>query len=750
MVVQSGNAPYDYVGPLLNFSAKNGNIAPSAILYEEAMFALKAEYNRVRVQASGFEPTNRDMAGADYDPDFPEDSFKFVNQGGSFVKYVNFGLSGTFDPNPSGKYLDGTLTPQSGTASGIQNLPGMWHSVDYIKDMQDVMLSVHTRIVDYIGDEFEVAPSDVYRDWFKFYKGYNDGWAESGMFYEESGVMSEFNGDFWDEIKFEVNRQKIGNSGIFDRHLDEVRIQPMPFILGNSGSITQLGPNGEPPWEGAGTLSPVQPQYFRSDGTIASGWDNITLRGDVLVSGLSIRLSGLAGNTPYLHQTWTPETDSFFENFPRSGSFTVGTSIPEGWYKIILTASGSDNNIDVLFPWGTGLDNSSLISQWPRKDDWFGQAGTLGLIVTDTIHGLQDHEPNPTRTAFKPPQSESGMFWYALSPSGGFGGSATAKVVDFPSVQPFVSGVGEGVWGHDLRSKWGNGTATKVRAGGWIYDRSNDQIVRTMSSGGHDRWSNFSFQTDYINGSGVINVFEPRTIDLVSVNLVGTANGLASEVFRAYGLSAITFDGTDFICNGYLNWDGIPSGVPGNSGAYLKIDTSFNLTDAVQYGATSGGFRLHWARDTSEFLGVSNTNSTQIPGVGSGGYHVVDLTWGDITNGSGSYTVARHTMTLTSGVSGLLNLDGIGPQDRTPRIIDFHDSEDGSDTLYCMFWAYAAGALSGVGNTWRRWMGRVNTDGGHPYQIEEAWSIGNDSDRTSLGSNIQNAEFSMYMDSWEY
>lgn len=749
MVVQSGEAPYIYVGSLLNFSAQNKNIAPSAILYEEAMFALKAEYNRVRTQSSGFVRTNRDMS-IEYDADFPEDSFKFVNIGGSFIKYVNFGLSGVFDPNPSGKFLDGSIATQSGTASGIENLPGMWHSTDYIKDMQDVMVSVHTRIADYINDDFDVSPSDVYRSWFSNYKGYKDGWGESGIFYEESGILSEFNGDFWDEIRASTSRENIGLSGIFDRHLNEVRIQPMPFILGLSGSATTLGPNGESPWEGFSTQSPVRPTYLRSDGTLASGWTAITILGDVLVSGMDIRLSGINNTTP-LFQTWTAETDLFYSNFPRSGSFTVGSPIAENWYKIILTASGTDNNLDILFPWGTGLSDSSIISQWPRNSRWFGNAGSNGLIVTDTIHGLQNHEPNAVRISFSFPPTESGMFWYGLSPSGREGGSASANIVDFVPIRPFVSGVGDGVWGHDLRTKWGNGTGTKVRSGGWVYDRTNDQILRTMSSGGHDVWASLSFQTDYINGSGVINEFQPRTIDHISTNLVGTVAGLASETFRAYGLSAITFDGTDYICNGYLNHNGVPSGTMSQSGAYLKIDTSYNLVDAIQYGASSGSFRLHWARDTSEFLGVSNANSTAFVGVGSGGYFVVDLTFGDITSASGgSYTVARHTMSLASGVSGLLNLDGNGPRDRTPRIIDFHDLEDGSNTLYCMFWAYSAGSLSGTNNPWRRWMGRVDTLGGHPYEIEEAWGLGADATRDEISSNVQNAEFSMYMDGWEY
>ncbi len=750
MVVESGQAPYQYVGSKLRFSALGQNIAPSAILYEEAMFALKAEYNRVRTQSSGFNATNREITGADYDPENPEASFKFVNSSGSFIKYVNVGLSGIFDPNPSGGYLDGRLTPVSGTASGMENLPGAWHSRDYITDMQDVMVSVHTRIADYIDDDADVSPSDVYRSWFTSYKGYKDGWAESGLFYEESGVLDELNGDFWDDIRFNTSRANIGvTSGIFDRHLDEVRIQPMPYILGQSGSLTSLGAGGAAPWEdGVSNLNPTKPRYFRTDGTVASGWDNIKVYGDVLVSGMDIVLSGLNGDT-HVTQSWVAETDDFFPNFPRSGAFTP-PAMSAGWYKMILSASGTDNDLDVLFPWGTGTDDASLIAQWPRQTRWYGEGGNRGFIVNNTIQGLQDHEPNAARTSFSPPDTESGLFWYGLSPSGVEDGPADAQIVDLVPVRPFTSGVGDGVWGHDLRTKWGNGTGTKVRSGGWIYDRSNDQIVRTMSSGGHDVWLTAAAQTDYIFGSGVINVFEPRTIDLQSVNLVGTAGGAGGETFRAYGLSAITFDGTDYIVNGFLNHDP-PSGTQSQSGAYLKINTSFNLVDAVLYTASSGSFRLHWARDTDEFLGVSNALSTSMPGVGSGGYFVVDLTFGAITSaGGGSYTVLRHTMQLASGVSGLLNLDGVGPRDRTPRIIDFFDAEDGSNTLHCMFWGYAAGTASGAGNTWRRWIGEVDTAGGHPYEITEAWQVGLDSTRNSINSNVQNAEFSMYMDNWEY
>ncbi|MCI0564255.1 MAG: hypothetical protein MN733_37755, partial [Nitrososphaera sp.] len=256
MVVGSGTAPYAYVGPALNFSALNQRIAPSAVLYEEAMFVLKAEYNRVRMETSGFEASPREFGQA-YDPAFPSFNAKFVNNSGTFIKYVNRGVSGLFDPDPSGRFLDGRFNPVSGTP-GSSGVPGMFYSRDYILDMREVMVNVMQAISQRIDDSsFFICASSVFSDWLTKYKGYNDGMANSGFFYEQSGTLDFTDDDYLNDWLFAVKSSGVGTSGLRDRHLNEVRYQPMPYLWGTSGSVQGVvAPSGEP-----STTFPISPLY---------------------------------------------------------------------------------------------------------------------------------------------------------------------------------------------------------------------------------------------------------------------------------------------------------------------------------------------------------------------------------------------------------------------------------------------------------------------------------------------------------
>ena len=167
MTVASGTVPYEYVTSVpeaqFNFRVPpDQEVQPSAVLFEEAMYIAKAEWNRVVTNSSGFEVhTSVDT--------------NFEDRNGTFVKVYTLGSSGVFDPDPTGGYLGGTNVMEFGSIDNsftflTDDTPGMIYARDYVSDLREVL----NAIFDKIATRSSATKKDVVEDWLIHRKYYND------------------------------------------------------------------------------------------------------------------------------------------------------------------------------------------------------------------------------------------------------------------------------------------------------------------------------------------------------------------------------------------------------------------------------------------------------------------------------------------------------------------------------------------------------------------------------------------------
>lgn len=753
MTVTSGVYPYQY--HVSSVSSEDGAfripashaelVAPSAIHFEEAMYVAKSEWNRMVGRTSGYD--SREAGGL----------FWFQTNIGRFSAALNAGLTGNFDPNPSGAFLDGTLpmTYLSNFGAIVRNdIPAEVQDEVYIAQLRDIVDDVFNEIAFNGPWQFFLdfdGLSGVKVDWLQIYKGYTDSAAFGGKWFLENEEFSS---------NFEGERMPSGI--IFDRHLDEVRIQPIPFFsIGNGGNTVKYFDNDtdfdrkgwqfkQVGWD----RRPLRPIYLMTDGGLPSGWPSGTQinydltppgtnfvpsgRGGHMVSGIQLALSGTDG-------TWTALTGDYFSDLPNEGrpdspqacrfenlAPSGKASIPSGQHRLMMSNPGDP----VSFPWGVSGNNPHFGAVWPWTGQFEPQDGRL-LTVTNRFWDITlenqafwvtDHafiyRNNNGKTIGRTPHVNSGLYWYQTGSTSHHTDMIDAWNMDSPRNlgMSFLYGNAKNLG--KRTNDGGNGFFTNVFGGGWAYDRSvNDVMVvgrsglggnqPTRASGIYGRWNQ---QMVFVEG----DVFGPKTISSTRWHISNAYNN--------------AFDGTDWIINGALT-SGLGTAPVANL-CWARVDTSYNLVDAI-IGPNIGW--VSYLRSRSEYLALDRATISEpdeLPGESSGRYKVVTPTWGTLIIGgappvpnSGSVSTVEHTPTFASNMGDIVNIATDTAQDRI-HICKFFETEP-DNKVHCTFIAFAAGANSGTTRAPDLWVGELDSSS-HPFEFTNAWMI------QSLGTSIGN------------
>lgn len=748
MVISSG-IPYAYHSGSWagaetgKFRFVGQRIQPSSIHFEETMYALKSEYNRVVNKESGY----RSQAAA---PGW------FILNQGKFFSALNNRTSGAFEPNPSGANLGGKLSILHTTMNGdnfFATRPGAIHQKLYIDTMRElanyIFSSYGTRGSWATGATAQEDESGVRKTWLKTYKGYNDQYANSGLW-------------FLNNVDDNENSFR---SGLYDRHLDEVRLQPLPHFGKDDGVnpelLDHLSPWGLTRKMGHHEWPVIRPRYIMTDGSIPSGWasgieigrDNTTTSptglGGYLVSGIGFSISGTT-NTYFLsgiysggmaHET-RPDSPSYcaLTSIKASGSSTMVS----GQYRVFLAHPNPSQLAS--FPWGTGLTTHSA-AQWPWEGRYEPLNGILTSVVgdyfdtnlknqsywvTDHMFVIQGHHGGTSAN----PRLSSGIYWFQLN--GGPSHSIALLDAWTQESEPaggvvagfaYQSGI-LGLWGlaggEDVRTQYNNGSVPTqmMQGGGWDYDRANNYYFKVGSSGlnlidfeASGIYSNFNQQMVF-KGGGVF----PRT----------TINGNSWGIIRAY--KAVE-DGTHKWLLSAISHSGSTSNVlasdAGFDVGFFRLDSSL----AIQDGLLGLSMWPVYLRSKSEYLGLLNAGPDDMHG-GSGSryYALSSISWGDLTDadatGSGSYTRTEYVMTYDASTNAYLNRATATAINRI-HIGTFFETEE-TNQVYCTLMAFASGAASGTGNIPDVWVAKVNASS-HPFNVTNVWRLG------SAGTAYSNA-----------
>jgi hypothetical protein len=760
MVISSG-LPYTY-HPSSWAGSETGKfrigsqiVQPSAIHFEESMFALKSEYNRVVNKQSGYV-----AQGAA--PHF------FFNTQGRFQRFLNNRSSGNFDPNPTGDYLGGKLALtnfaiNTDNEAGIRR-PGAIHQSGYIESMRALFDYIFTQYGAKGGSWATGAvaadrASGAKRDWLTVYKGYTDNYANSGMWYHNDTSVA--GGD----KTFLV-------SGLFDRYLDEVRPQPIPYFgLDNGISMTFL--DHEAPWGNQVKMDkhdyPVlRPRYMFKDCGLPSGWAsgleigrNNTVSpgtgiGGYLVTnynsadGLCITISGGGNglsNNIYVVTGVATTSGMGTESRPESPSWCALTSLGasgstqmvSGQYRVFLT--NNDSGQRPAFPWGTGVTTHKS-AQWPLEGEYEPMNGRMATSVGDYFHTdtrsqsfwVTDHvfvvqgDHGGTSAA---PRLQSGIYWLQLNQ----GPSHTIQLLDaWTQESAGTGGVVAGnfyqsgyqtLWGlskgNDTKSQYNDGTVPLqvVVGAGWEYDRANNYYVKTGYSG---------LSTTSIQTSGVYARYnqQMKFIDTSSYPRV-TIGSVSWQPTRPWFLSR---DGTKTwlmsgTCASGSTSDPLAADTT-TDGPWFRLNSSFQIQDGLL--AKTDTFKGIYLANTSEYIGLwrgagNAMNAGEMNGEQPANYYLISsITWGDLQNpdaaGSGSYTKTKYGMTFNSDCWAYLNLEASGKL----HIGTFFETEP-DNQVYCTLLSFASGAASGAGNTPDWWIGKVTVTS-HPYNCTDVWRLG--------------------------
>ena len=708
MVVTSGIVPYQYYTSVndswFHFRAPSHmTVAPSAVLFEEAMYVIKAEYTR------------RDAGGIVFNSDVLGDTERYN-------LYMSNNAQGSFDPDPDGGYLEGTLPTIITTTEGVSYTsysPATYNMKAYIKDMRETLREVLAQVAVDAGGS--ISHWNMVTDYLRIYKGYTDpSFPGDGFFLNE----------IEHPVTFEPSSSGMMISGeLLFRHLDEVRYQPIPFLSGVGGDFLAET-------KGEMYLQPMRPVYWNTAGNLGPGWNTVEAYGDVLIGNTAIMLSGGGksgqGSDTYQSVEWTANA---IEDIQQSGSFSPIVGMTKGVYISLVGNSGTGPESG-LAPWGSGYSGFPRVARVPNAGVNMPSSGgqQYSLIVEDDIFAIQANLGGGGGLG------ESGLQW--RMPMGDL-----SSQVDFYITQPSNSGVRR-LWGNSLYAqKYSElGDSDLYRPGGWMYDRGNNQIIGVGSSGfagGH---------TDYPTGTGMIIKWGPN-MQFVSRERVPAFVGPEVSI-DVEGLESITYDGTNYICNG---WASLAEDPTLGSGVVWKLNSSFAPIDMIS-GTVDGGDnvkgKIFWHRGNSEYLWLDNSGSARFnleeyPNRfnSSGTYHVATLNWGALTGPEGTMSMEGYVPTIADSVSGLW-----GPASyATIRMLDLFNQE-GTDDLYGMCFAFdtSAGGGSGGATNYKRWVVKFDDTGGHPYEISEAWLLGSDDSPNDLNTSIRNSKFLYFMDNFQF
>lgn len=734
MVVTSGIYPYSYhtsswPGAVSGqFRIPTGQLVqPSAVHFEETMYVAKAEYNRVVTKS----PTYISAASS---PTW------FLNNTGRFALAISNQQSGWFDPTPTGDFLSGKkrMILFNNTNSIFGAMPGAVHQQIYIDQLRQLL----NHIFDYYGTKgggwkIDNSTSDLWasgarKDWLTLYKGYDDNWALSGLFYHDAEMFS--------------------GGLMYDRYLDEVRLQPMPFF-GLADDIDTADFWHQSPWGVQNKyynfgFRPLRPRYMKTDGTLPTGWTsglqiglNTTTTGTTplsgmaghLISGICITLSG-GGDGKQNHMRLVSGIYNGYlanESFPDSPSYisltnltpSGASTIPSGQYRVML----SKPNADLSFPWGASGSNVNKSAIWPwdnyyepysgiyvdGADDFFPfYAENSSFWVTDYMFAYQHSHGGTTQS----PYITSGIYWYQMNA----GPSKSACLLDGWTTLNFQSGLWGLTHGDEIDVTDGGSLTQRMAGGGWCYDRTNNYYVKVGYSG-------LPTVSTTKEASGVYERYNQQMNQITSVTPIAgtTINGIYWNVSQMFNMCD---DGTNWVVNGNIV-SGLydPNLISNNHSAWIRLDSSFAIVDAVISTIPTLGW-VHYARGTSEYLHLNNNRTADdYHGVAGSKYSVINsITWGDLQNadstGSGTYSTTQYTMTYDVSVSSVINLATATAQSRV-HIEEFFDAEDGTNDLYCVIVGFAAGSSSGTGDPPSVFVAKVDTDGGHPYNVVQAWRL---------------------------
>jgi hypothetical protein len=794
MVVASGQLVYEYskaFGDEFNWRMPSDYpiIQPSAILWEEAMYCLKAEYNRVTAESSGFRVGYSNAGSVDF----------AAARNGTFIKWINSNATGEFDPHQSGEYLSGRIDTVIGNAP--PSMPGTINA-GYLKDMKNVFRAIVSRI----SRTSNATPQEVMQFWLQDTKKYTDTYATSGFFFQEiadwslsdavgSGkdpvFVNGYNLSNWDVDEYEnVFIQDDVHSGVWltPRHIDELRIQPIPYIASTSGTMV-------PTSDGAGhnknfvTSYPVRPNYCRTDGTVQSQYGNkIKIWGNALVSGIVVQLSGEGSVVE--QDSYTAAVGGFSEHLPMSGEFTPASTMGSGWYAVFIGASGDTPGIGLesgLFPWGTTVNETTpQVAYWPRiahppvpgfdnyvnagGSDLFvtsesakdaGEFGQEGFLVSDRMWASQiwltKQFSSNNRNV-----SESGLSWYAPHPVEQDGNLINVDFFDGSGAGSGPGGSGRIWWGSEYEGKQVNNSPSQYwHAGAYSSYRANGTIIRGHTSGTSSSIPGNGFS----NGNEGVWITEwslplhsPTFNSITSGNI--TTGGIVWS-HRADNMTSITHDDTRFVCAGIVErasgtTASTLGGFAGTSKSYWVNDSTYTIINVGWVINGSGnipplGIRnkpltYYYAHGLAEYLGAVQPDwaGSAIGGAPSGQYVVV--TWdftSPFTAMSGQETRDWNTPTFGSGdiSEGLISQLVDTP---TVRITHFFQDE-ANDELY----AFLQAEVSGTSDN-HRWVSRLDTTGGHPYELRETYDLGLEATEANQGVNLNRSLNSNFMIGFDY
>ncbi len=790
MTVASGQLVYEYskaFGDEFNWRMPSDYpvIQPSSLLLEEAMYGIRAEYNRVVQQSSGYSGGGRQPR---------------ANYNGLFIKWINSAVSGGFDPSPSGGHLAGRLAT---IGSGPTLIPGTINA-GYFVDMKNMFREVVSRI----SKTSSATPQEIMKHWFQNVKGYSDTYATSGFFFQEyadwsfsdQADLSEegvtfvhgYNGSSWSSDEYtDSMRQDQVHSGVWltARHIDELRIQPIPYITSTSGTAIPTN-DGAGHNKGFVTTHPVRPRYCRTDGTLPEGYGStVNIFGDSLVSGMVVLMSGVG--SVIQQGSYTPTNEGFSTHLPISGSFTP-IAMTSGWYLVAIGMSGTTPGIGLesgLFTWGTTVDNTTpQMAFWPRVahppvpdfdnynttggDDLFitsesstttGSFGQDGFLVTNKVWANQIWLTKQFSSSNRN-VSESGLTWYTPHPIL----QATDMVpVDFydgalTSAGPDSSG--RMLWGSEYEGKRTETTPVKyLHSNAYSYYRANETIIRAHASG----TSVFIPGNGFFEGNVGVLISEwslplhtPVFNGITSGNI--TTGGIVWS-HRLSNMTSITHDGSRFVCAGdILRASGTSSTTLAtflaiSNKSYWVNDSSYTVINIAFDIATSGDapssssirtdpMVYHYVHGIGEYLGARQADwgAQGVGGVTSGSYAVI--TWdftSPFTAMSGQETRDWQVPTFGSGnVSAGLVAQAV--KVNTIRITHFFQDED-DDALFAYFQAEVSGSSSH-----HRWASRLDTTGGHPYEFRETYDLGIAASTGNQNIALNRSRFSNFMIGFNY
>lgn len=383
MIVQSGQLPYQY-----NFTLPiRGRFGPSGILFEQAMFVLKAEDRRYN-NASSFD----------------------------FKLYTHEDITPeVIEPTPNGTRIANS---------------GSLHFIDYIEDMRTGLISVFTNKSDDSGHPLYSNPANtegegIFNDYFK--KLYPS---------TPSGNIGDFNHRILPStgLVLEGTPDVLGISGIFyDIDIGEVMYQPYPHLRDSDLPIGEFNSDLQNPLYGAPTR-PLAPCFMRTDGQLLSFNDRA---GMPWATSGKIRVQGdvLLPQTEFILRN-ANNTESTFGTYFFGSARAIGVSHKSSPFaEVFITPNTQNTGL-----YQVGVKNnlphcpitSGIASVWPRNVDFnktrFPTYVEIGFhVFNDTLWQVYSlNYPSGSIAAISPLVGgivgEQPAFGALSSGGGGFGG----------------------------------------------------------------------------------------------------------------------------------------------------------------------------------------------------------------------------------------------------------------------------------------------------------------------------------------